>query len=59
MTRNHKKSLILVDFINNDEKENMNYVEFAYFDDIEKKLDQNLIKDFYIVKSGGNENDDM
>ena len=57
MIKNHKKSLIIIDLARSESEQKLSYLDFIQVEDLEKELNQDLIKDFHFEKH--QENNDM
>ena len=57
MIKNHKKSLIIIDLARSETEQKISYSDLIQVEDLEKELDQNMIKDYHFEKN--KENNEM
>ena len=55
--KHHKKSLMIIDLARSETEQKISYFDLIQVEDLEKELDQNLIKDFHLEKN--KENNEM
>jgi len=50
MIKHHKKTLIIIDLARSEFEQKLSYLDFIHVEDLEKELNQDLIKDFHFEK---------